>query len=125
MRGGRASQVANTELASTRANEDEDDVSRKRRAPSVDHRARALEHQEDEEHEHHELASARATTNARTRTRDEEGGMKGYELRKSKSFSPKMVTIKMKSSQNENDDSLLLSQKFSQNEPPRPPFIGK
>ena len=75
MRGGRASQVANTELASTRANEDEDDECRKRRAPSVDHRAQALEHQEDEEHEHHELASTRATTHARTC--DEEGGMTG------------------------------------------------
>ena len=73
MRGGRVSRVANTKLASTRANEDEDEC-QKRRPPSVDHRARALEHQEDEEHEHHELTSTRATTNARTRTRVEEGG---------------------------------------------------
>ena len=62
--GGRVSRVANTKLVSAHASKDEDDECRKRRAPSVDHRARALEHQEDEEHEHHELASTRTTTNA-------------------------------------------------------------
>ena len=64
--GGRGSRVANTELVSARASKDEDDEWRKRRAPSVKHRARALEHQKDEEHEHHELACTREMTNART-----------------------------------------------------------
>ena len=99
--GGRGSRVANTELVSARASEDEDEEFRKRQALNVDHRARVLEHQEDEEHEHHELASTEATTNAQahghantnTNTKKkntwQRGGMKGYDLKKSKSFSPK------------------------------------